>query len=321
MKDALIPYSIIETFGQLDNIYEVRLMNWVIAKAQCVLKLCDKNLDQINLQYALDQSILRVTFPARYLLDKGSTNYHCIVKAFTLADKRITYEKNDIYYHLHIIAFPEFRKSGKNKLITFVMHREIWHALLDFVKGYRMVSLPTMMTLQSTYAVVMYLLCSQQLRPITYSITRLRELTNTLGKKAYGRNSNFFAKVLDVAKAELDRKAPYSFDYTAERTGKGGAFHSVTIIPRTNHVSPDDDTQRTDFMERQRVRLHPNVADYLTMNFGFTNDELENIEGIVTRLGDWNEQLLRIAELRTVVRARQIDNPKAYIVGALRKMA
>lgn len=322
MKDAIIPYSIIETFGQLENIYEVRLMTTVIAKAQSVLKLIDKNLDQINLQYALDNSILRVTFPARLLLDRGSTNYHCIQKAFTLADKRVIYEKNDTYYHLHIIAFPEFRKSGKNKLITFVMHREIWHALLDFVKGYRMVSLPTMMTLQSTYAVVMYLICSQQTRPISYSISRLREITNTLDKKAYGRNSNFFAKVLDVAKTELDRKAPYSFDYTADRTGKGGAYHTVTIIPRLNTMAPiERDEQREEALERQRVRLHPNVAEYLTMNFGFDNRELEQIEGIVTKLGEWEEQIQRIAELKQVVRARRIDNPKPYVIRALQRMA
>lgn len=322
MKDAIIPYNIIETFGQLENIYEIRLMNWVIAKAQCVLKMCDKNLDQINLQYAFDTSIMRVTLPARYLLDKGSTNYHCISKAFSLADKRITYEKNDIYYHLHIIAFPEFRKDGKNKLVTFVMHREIWHSLLDYVKGYRLISLPTIMTLQSTYSVVMYLLCSQQSRPITYSITRLRELTNTLDKKAYNRNSNFFVKVLDVAKAELDRKAPYSFDYTADRTGKGGAYHTVTIIPRLNTTpSMERDEQREEALERQRIRLHPNVAEYLTMNFGFDNRELEQIEGIVTRLGEWEEQIQRIAELKQTVRARRIDNPKPYVIRALQRMA
>lgn len=321
MKDAIIPYNIIETFGQLENVYEVRLMSYVIAKAQSVLKLTDKNWTDINLQYALDNSIMRVTFPARYLLDKGSTNYHCIKKAFTLADKRITYEKNDIYYHLHIIAFPEFRKSGKNKLITFVIHREIWHALIDFVKGYRLVSLPTMMTLQSTYSVVMYLICSQQTRPITYSIMRLREMTNTLDKRAYSRNSNFFAKVLDVAKAELDKKAPYSFDYTADRTGKGGAYHNVMIIPRTTHNMPDDQPDRTDNLERQRVRLDPNVVDYLVFNFDFTTQEIEPLEGIIVRLGDWQEQIQRLADIKTTIRARRIDNPKAYVIGTLRRMA
>jgi len=320
MKDAIIPYNIIETFGQLENVYEVRLMSYVIAKAQSVLKLTDRNWTDINLQYALDNSIMRVTFPARYLLDKGSTNYHCIKKAFTLADKRITYEKNDIYYHLHILAFPEFRKAGKNKLITFVIHREIWHALIDFVKGYRLVSLPTMMTLQSTYSVVMYLICSQQTRPITYSIMRLREMTNTLDKRAYARNSNFFAKVLDVAKAELDKKAPYSFDYTADRTGKGGAYHTVTIIPRTTHNQPTDQPERTDNLERQRVRLDPNVVDYLVFNFDFTTQEIEPLEGIIARLGDWQEQIQRLADIKTTIRARRIANAKAYVVGALKRM-
>lgn len=320
MKDAIIPYNIIETFGQLENIYEVRLMSYVIAKAQSVLKMTDKNWTEINLQYALDNSVMRVTFPARYLLDKGSTNYHCIKKAFSLADKRITYEKNDIYYHLHIIAFPEFRKAGKNKLITFVVHREIWHALIDFVKGYRLVSLPTLMALQSTYAVVFYLIVSQQTRPITYSITRLREMTNTLDKKAYARNNNFFAKVLDVAKAELDKKAPFSFDYTADRTGKGGAYHNVTIIPRLTHNRAPEIPDRTDNLERQRVRLDSNVVDYLVFNFDFTTAEIEPLEGVIARLGDWQEQIQRLAELKTTIRARRIDNPKAYITGALRRM-
>ena len=51
-KAAIIPYVIIQSIAALDNIYEARLFGWVLAKAQSVLKLYNKDLAEINLQHA-----------------------------------------------------------------------------------------------------------------------------------------------------------------------------------------------------------------------------------------------------------------------------
>lgn len=316
MKDAIIPYSLIDTFSQLDNIYEVRLLGWVIAKAQAVLKMRDDNLKDLNAQFAL--GVVRITFPARYLLDKGATNYSVIPKAFTLADKRIVYQKGADIYHLHIIAFPEFRKHNGRKLVTFLVHQEIWHAILDFCKGYRTFSLPVLMGLQSMYAVVFYLLVSNQRQPITYSLPRLRELSHTTYLPAYNKTSNLLHRVIDAARDELDRKAPYSFDYGCVKEGR--VITGVTIVPRMNtpREGTDTDEERNKALEGQRVRLHENVCDYLTQAFGLDTREQEAVEGYLFPLGDWTEQVALLADIKRAADIRRVDNPKGYLYAALR---
>ncbi|WP_264802578.1 hypothetical protein, partial [Bacillus sp. CN2] len=89
MKDAQISYIVLQSLRQLDNIYEVRLFGWVIAKAQAALKRYNKDLSHINMEHALN--LVRVTLPARYLLQIGDTNYKNIPKAFTLAQKSVDY--------------------------------------------------------------------------------------------------------------------------------------------------------------------------------------------------------------------------------------
>ena len=67
VKDSIIPYSIIGSLSKIENVYELRLFGWILAKAQSVLKLYNKNLADINLQYALD--MCEITFlPALKLL-------------------------------------------------------------------------------------------------------------------------------------------------------------------------------------------------------------------------------------------------------------
>lgn len=316
MKDAIIPYSIIDTFAALDNIYEARLLGWVLAKAQAVLKLRQRDLKELNLEHALD--VVRVTIPARYILEKGATNYAMVEKSFTLADKRIVYEKNGILYHLTVIAFPEFHKVGHRKYVTFVIHKEIWYAMCDFVRGYRLVSLPVLLNLQSTYSVIMYILCSQQSTPITYSVRRLREVTNTIDKKSYDRTNNFTAKVLDVARAELDKKAPYSFDYGTTKGGR--AIELITIVPRQNRptqpMEPDMDQEET--LAKQRIRLHENVTDYLVNSYGMTPEECERVEGLLAPLGDWTEQVARLADIKRAADIRRVQNPKGYLIASLK---
>ena len=317
MKSAFLPYTIVGSLSQLDNIFETRLYGWVLAKAQSVLKLYNKDLSDINMQHAMD--MVRVTMPARYLLNHGDTNYKNITKCFSLAKKTMEYERDGRLYHLNIIAFPEvFRKNG-NIYVTFVIHNEMWHALLDFSKGYRLVGLPTFMTLQSTYSVIMYVLVSQQKDPITYHIETLKKALGCIDKKAYQRNANFFAKVIDSAKRELDEKSPYTFEYTAQRTGRGGVYSMVTIIPTINKTwKRRKDDARTKLIERQRVRLTPNVSDYLLYSFGMNTKDQENIEMLLDAVGDESQQIRFLAQVKEAACTRRVANPAGYLVQALR---
>ena len=318
MKDAIIPYIISESIAQFSNIYEVRLFGYIIAKAQSVMKVYNKNLDAINLQHAMN--LVRITIPARYLLSYGDNNYKYVKKAFTLADKRIDYERDNIEYHLHIIAFPELIKDGHNSKVTFVIHNELWNALLNFAKGYRLVNLPTFLKLNSTYAVVMMILVSQQTQPMTYKLDTLRRILGCANCKAYERTYNFMARVIEPAKSELDQKSPYSFHYSMKREGTGGAYRSITIIPTRNttytEIELTEDERRT--LERQRIRLDERVVEYLTNAYEMTPREIETIEIMVADRGEPEEQVRWLAEVRTNAKRARAANVKGYLVNALK---
>lgn len=316
-KNAIIPYAIISSLSQLENIYETRLFGWVLAKAQSVLKLYNRDLGDINLQHAMN--MVRCTMPARYILQKGDTNYKNITKAFTLAKKTIEYERDDRLYHLNIIAFPELLKKGTQCYITFVIHNELWHALLDFSAGYRLVSLPTYMQLQSTYSVIMYILISQQKEPFTYHVNTLKRILGADTQKAYKRGNNFFSKVIDAAKRELDEKSPYTFEYTASREGRGGAYTNITLLPCANKTyHKPKESSRSLHIQRCRVRLSENVCDYLQFSFGMAPAEQESIELLLAEIGTEEQQIQWLSAIKERAAVKRVANPAGYLVQALR---
>lgn len=318
MKDAVIPYSIVEAFRQIDNIYECRLFGWILAKAQSVLKLYNRDLGDINIEHAMN--LVTFTIPARYLLNYGDNNYRNITKAFSLAGKFLYYEKDNVEMKINIIAFPTFETAGRQKRITCVIHNVLWHALLDFSKGYRLVNLPTYMNLQSKYSIVMFILVSQQTEPVTFSIQTLRRLTGTDGQKSYERSGNFFARVIEPARRELNEKSPYTFDYTAPRTGLGGRYQTITIIPKRNAAYRP--AERGDGRERaidsKRVRLDERVTDYLVNGYGMSVNECEQCENLIAQLGTWEDQIAFLERVRHAALAADVRNVKGYLVQALK---
>lgn len=316
--DTIIPYAIISSLSQVDNIYEMRLFGWIVAKAQSVLKLYNKDLHEINIEHAMN--LTRVTLPARYLLGVGDNNYRNIPKAFGLAKKTIDYERDGVEKMLNIIAMPEYIKDGYNSQVTFIIHNELWHALLNFSKGYRLINMPTFLRLKSTYSVIMYLLISNQKNPMAYRTDTLKRLTGASTQKSYRNNSLFMAKVLDSAKRELDEKAPMTFDYGADRSGKGGAFLDITITPKKNEkfIKPSAEAERDRHIDIQRVRLDDRVIDYLAHAYLMTRKEMEVVENYVSALGSVEVQISRLAEILTTARRHNAANKKGYLLEALR---
>lgn len=314
---SFIPYTIIETIRQLDNIYELRLFGWVLAKAQAVLKLYNKNFSEINMQNAL--GIYRVTFPFRLLL-KGpeDKNYkHAWEQVKEMALKKVEFEWNDTDYLINIIAFPELHKHGRNTFVTFVIHEHFWHALHNFSKGYRLISLRTYMQLKTPRAVALYILCSQQSKPITFDIDNLKRLTGATSD-GYKKNTNFIVKVLEPAKRELDEVAPWSFDYTTHLEGK--TIRKITITPRQVREEPtEDQAEMADQLDRQRVRLLPEVIDYIQDKFGMTAGEIERIERQLVLLSENPaSQLDLVSRIYESAYRGKVRNMKGYLVSALK---
>lgn len=316
MKKSIVPYICIQALGCIENIFEMRLFGLIIAKAQCVQKRYNKNLDTINLQHAMD--LVRVTLPARYLLQEGDNNYRNCKKAFTLAEKAFEWEYEGHIYKLNMIAFPEYHKTERGAFITFVIHNRMWLALLDFSKGHRLIELPVYMRLRSTYSVILYLLTANQKTPLTFTLDTLKKYTGCDTKKAYARNNNYISKVIDPARQELDRLAPTTFEYALQRQGRGGPYTLIKLIPReSKNYSPPEDTKRDETLDRQRVRLSPPVTDYLADTFGMTTEAMERNEEAIARIGKEPQQLDFLSEIKEHCLRKNVRNKAGYLVRAL----
>ena len=320
MKDSIIPYLIVRTLAKIDNIYEMRLFGYIFAKAQSVMKLYNKDLSAINLQHAMN--LTRVTLPARYLMQIGDTNYRHIHKAFKLAEKWVDYEKDTWHLKLNIIAFPEFKKEGRNSMITFVIHNDLWHALLDFSQGYRLINLPTYMKLKSIYSVIMYILITQQRKPMEYHIDTLKKLTGADQNKAYQRTANFITKVIKSAQKELNDTSPYTFTFTLKRSGLGGKYTNIIVNPIKNpdFKIEETPTSREKDLDKQRIRLDNEVVNYLMHACGLDMKGIEQIENIVAQMGSYDVQIRRIAEIKEAALRNKAKNVAGYIVNSIKNM-
>lgn len=319
MKDAIIPYIIVDSLRKIDNIHEMRLFGYVIAKAQALLKNYNKYLDAINIEHAL--KITRFTMPARYLLAPGDNNYRNVTKAFALQTKTVTYKTDNAEMQLNIIAFPEHEYRQGQHYVTFVIHQQLWWALRDFTKGHRLINLPIMLRLKSTYSVIMYILCSNQKEPVNYQMRTLKRILGVEEKKAYERNSNFLAKVIEPARRELNEKSPYSFDYSLRRSGRGGQYTNIIIQPKTNTPAPlsGEEEARAADLERQRINLQPEVVFMLEDFFGMNTKTIERLEAQLGAIGDHVAQLRWLAEVKEAALRHRVTNRAGYLTEALRQ--
>lgn len=313
-----MPWPVVQCLCQLDNIYEVRLFGWVLAKAQSVLKLYNKDLSDINVEHAM--RVTRVTIPSRYILSYGDKNYQSVKKAFGLADKKLVWTHDNRELYLTIIALPEIIKTEGRSLVTFVIHNDLWHALLDFGRGYRLFSMTSLMSLSSPYSVIMYLLVSNQKGPMTLSLAYLKKLLGVEGKKSYERGNNFFGRIIDPARQELDQKTPYSFEYTAERTGRGGSYTSMVLTPRlsTRYKKQTQADGTVTLVLKLRSRLDDGVIEYLKESFELQESSLEAVEKLLPPSWTPAQILDHAARVKGNLKARRVRNKAGYYINSLK---
>lgn len=321
IERALIPNTVIQVFALLDNVYEARLFGWVLAKAQSVIKNYTRDLGEINIEHAM--RVTRLTIPARYLCGGKNANYQQAEKSFTLANKTIDISKDGRLLRLNIIAFPEILRNERGTFVTLVIHQTMWHALLDFSKGFRIVSLENYLKLSSVYSCALFILVSQQTEPLTMGAETLRKTLGVDELPTYKRGNALIQKILEPCRAELDRHCVYSFDYTCSRTGRGGGYHQFTLLPRPNDPTTDKNQELSEAIGRQKTMLEDEVSAYITSSFGCDAKELEVVERFLIPLTtDKLKQLERLAEIKhNANKNRRVKNLRGYLVNSLKRMA
>lgn len=311
-KDVLQSY--IMTTAKYDfSVYEKRILYRIIETLQGNidgLKLNAKHSVRIDL---FGDAVLVMPISS-FLKDEEDKNYTQVKKAFTdLENKKITYEDEKTWQIMRIVQAPKLDKY--NSFIEFRLDKKIYEAFLNFSKGYRKYELTTAMQFESVYTMRFYELLSGQKKPLTYSIDTLKEMFGITEK--YERISQFKAKVLDVAKKELDKCSPYTFDYQMNKTGR--AFTSVTFYPIYQPQFRDSDLEKRELQKQLSPswKLPENVLNYLKSNFDFDTKEIKQNIDLFDLVNSKIDFIQFMANVKA--RANRAKNPKGYLINALKK--
>jgi len=171
------------------------------------------------------------------------------------------------------------------------------------------------MQFDSVYAMRFYELMSGQKTPICYSIDHLKEMFQINNK--YERVNDLKKYVLDIAKRELDKCSPYTFNYDMNKTGR--KFTSVTFYPKFQPQFRDTDLEKHELQKQVSLSwdLPKEVTDYLIHNFEFTKDGIKNNLDLFKLAHEQIDIIGFLASLKGKIRSS--SNPQGYIIGAIKK--
>lgn len=206
--------------------------------------------------------------------------------------------------------------SEKTGTITFKVDDFLWKAMLDFTDGFRNYELMTAMKFRSAYTMRFYELMAGQTNRLPFSIEELKTMVGAQNK--YKNTVMFIKRIIEPAKAELDKSAPYSFTYELETEGK--KITGIRLYPK--HIRRNENQElKQKFLNSQvsaKVILDNEVWNYLLHNLNFTNEEVnKNKETFIKGQQTIPDYIGFLSDLRGG--ARTAKNPKGYIINAIRR--
>ena len=310
----IIQSYIVTTARYNFSVYEKRILYRIIEMTQD--KLAGKKLNQ---NYSLQKDIFElyeVQMPiSAFLNDENDTNYSRTKAALlSMAKKIVQYEDAQEWRATPLIITPKIRKY--ESVVRFILHEDIYKALMNFSKGYKKYELKTAFQMESVYAMRIYELMSNQKTPLIYTVNDLKLMFGA--EKKYKLTADFIKRVIDTAQKELNEKSPYSFEYKTLKTGR--KITSIKFYPVyiAKNQDPEAETKRLQKKMSIGWTIERHIINYLRDNFNFTTPELKNnLEVFEEAQNKIEDLLLFLSQLKP--KANKANNPKGYVINALKK--
>ena len=294
--------------------YEKRILYRIVEFAQDEIKgiMIRDHLHKI------DHSLFgrELTMPVTDILkNEKDENYTKAKAAFSsLQKKTVVYEDEKVWESTQIILGVKLEKN--NGMVRFEVHNKIWDAMLDFTKGYRKYELITAMQFDSVYTMRMYELLSGQKKPLEFTFEQLREMFCVTDK--YKLPANFKARVLDVAKKELDKSSPYSFNYIDVKEGR--KVVGFKFFPTFNPDNKDANLYETELHSKvsASTQISREAYDYFRYSFEFQAAEISKNKKTII---DGELKIPDFIGFRSsfVGPSRTAKNRIGYVINAIKK--
>jgi len=311
-KDVIQSYIV--TTARYDfNVYEKRVLYRLVELCQGQLKG-----QKLNDKFSINPDLWGnrdIKIPISYLLkNEEDKNYTRIKNAVErLNEKKFEYEDERQWKIIRLVELPKIDKYSE--FVEFKIHKEIYHAILDFSKGFRKYELTTAMKFKSTYSMRFYELFSNKKEPITYSVEHLKIMFKIENK--YALLADFVRYVIKPAQKELNEKSPYGFEYTLVKTGR--KVTHIKFYPFYIAENRDENLEHQELKKQISVRwsLDRIIVDYLKQNYAFDNKEIKYNSDLFKLANEKMDLLLFLSQMKTKCMDKR--NPKGYLINAIKK--
>ena len=313
-KDVVQSY-ILTTSRYNFNVHEKRIMYRIVEMQQEMLK-GQKLKGKIVANQRLYDKLYEIEMPLSSLLKYDDySNYEVVKKSLMSLEKRyLDYEDEREWKRIRLILTPKVRKYEST--VAFSLHEEIYEALLNFSKGYRIYELETAFEFESAFTMRFYELFSNQKSEVTWSIETLKLMFRV--ENRYKQTGDFIKRIVKPAQEELNEKSPYSFQYMPLKTGK--RITSIRFWPVfiAKNMNENAETKRLQNQVDLHFKFDRGAIQYLKEQYMFSEVEIKNnIELLRAAYKIIPDFILWLSEVKA--KANRAGNPKGYLINALKK--
>ncbi len=252
-----------------------------------------------------------------------------IIKALDKLSRRFfTYYDGNVWSNCAYIIKPKYVIGSG--VITFRVDNDLWNVLTMFSGGYRKFELNKALALPTSYAIRFYIfLCGQKKKRFFMKVDKLKEwlgIASDLYKTKEGadRINNLEMRILKPIKKALDESCPWTFNYTKVRENEKNIRSRVIgfwIIPESQLKYRDLALDLTENRAKLPARfiMDNQIYEYLKWQLGFAPEEINRHKALFIEAQNLRpDLLLDLANLKG--KSRIADNPKGYIINAIKSM-
>lgn len=322
-KDLVQSYKFTTIRNDL-GIYGQRTLINLIAASQQILE--GKKIGDC-VKYQIEENLWgykRVIMPITAIMADGDkSNYQEARKQLKMLQTKL-FEYNDNGIWISSVFFSEVKFDSKNGNAVLEIPPTTWRVIMDFSDGYRLFEKEKALQLRSTYSMRLYQLLSGQKCPLTYTLEYLKKMFGISDK--YPRPNDFIKRVVIPAKEELDKYAPYSFEYLPIYDHKGvkgrSGITAITFYPvyqpknRDKSLEEKREFKNIEYKYPNIVEIPLAIKNYMIHTLGFTIQGIKNNTNLILeacKILDLDKFLREIAP-----RSRTAKSPQGYIIKALK---
>ncbi|WP_317347485.1 replication initiation protein [Blautia argi] len=219
----------------------------------------------------------------------GGNCYDDVVAAFkSLTSKRIEFQTKNAFSFGALLNSAD-REPGEGT-IYFTVHKFVWQSALDFTKGFTKFDLFVAMGLKSAYSMRFYEIATRwkDTKIWQVSVEEFREIFGC--KNKYPALTDMKRYIIDNAKEELDKSAPWSFTYEQYKPSRKVLSFTFYFHKTNKNI----ENERKELLSKYpQAVINPEIKDWFKHKMNFNQTQIRSNVKLI-------EELQRIFQQDTI---------------------